>query len=254
MTAIFDRRLQTSQKFKYHAIKIAENCVEIMKQDKSKKALLLCEGNKDSMDVFLYSVAYPEFVVVPVGGCSDIKRLLPFLSKYFEYDSFGLIDRDNCSKKKIRYLAENERIYCTKLPFIENILCCPELIKILAKQCGRDYDVIIRYVRNSLASLLAEKMSLLNPFNIDLPNETEIQFISVSIVTKTNVIHKNVDLANVMYTFRSKAIVGFVADAMDFRSRDTYYNFLKKQINGPSGEKIMQVIAKYLPVIPFEEW
>ena len=253
MAIPFDRRLQTSQKFKYHAIDIADNCIEIMKQDKTKKALLLCEGTKDSMDVFIYSTAYPEFVVVPVGGCSDIKRLLPFLSRYFEYDSFGLIDRDNCSKKKSRHLAENERIYCTKLPFIENILCCPELIKILAKESGKDYESIIRYVRSSLANLLAEKMSLLNPFNIDIPTDSEVQFISISITTKTNVIHKNVDLANVMYTFRSKAIVGFIADAMDFRSRDTYYNFLRKQIKGHAGEKIMQVISKYLPIISIEE-
>lgn len=249
MSTADERKLQTNQKFKNKALELAEQSVEIIEHDKSKKALLLCEGTKDSMDVFLYSIAYPEFVVIPVGGCSDIKRLLPFLKKYFEYDSFGLIDRDNCSKNKIRYLADKERIYCTKLPFIENILCCPELIKLIAKETGRDYASIIRFVRNALTNLLAEKMSLLNPFNIELPNDNEIQFISVSIVTKTNIIQKKVDLANVMYTFRSKAIVGFVADAMNFRSRDNYYNFLKKQIKGPDGDKYLQVISKYLPTI-----
>ena len=74
-----------------------------------------------------------------------------------------------------------------------------------------------------------------------------------SIVTKTNVIQKKVDLANVMYTFRSKAIVGFVADAMDFRSRDTYCNFLKKQIMGHNSDKYLQVISKYLPIIPIAQ-
>mgnify|MGYP006916250219 CR=1 FL=1 len=81
-----ERKWQTGQKFKYKALEIADNCANIIEKDKTKKGILLCEGNKDSMDVFLYSIAYPEFIVVPVGGCSDIKRLLPFLKKYFEYD------------------------------------------------------------------------------------------------------------------------------------------------------------------------
>ncbi|MBQ9313554.1 MAG: hypothetical protein IJ220_00905 [Clostridia bacterium] len=249
-----ERIMNSNQKFKYFAIETAEKATEIIKKDKSKYAVLLCEGTEDSMDVYIYSKIYPEFIVIPSNGCTDVMRLMPFMRKYFEYKTFGLIDRDNCSKRRIRSLQKHENIYCTKLPFIENIICCPEVIKIIAGESGKDSSEVLRRVRNGLASILVDKMSLLNPFNIDLPEDKEVQIVSISIVTRSRTVHKTIDLANVMYTFRDKAIVSQVADAMDFRGRENYYSFLKEQIEGTKSEKILQAIAKYLPEIPYDEF
>ena len=249
-----ERRISANEKFKKFAIELAENSAQVMEKDKSKKGVLLCEGTKESMDMYIYSRIYPEFIIAPAGGCTDIRRLMPFMHKYFEYQVFGLIDRDNCSKRMIRNLEKMEGVYCTKLPFIENILCCPEVIKLIAIECGKDASEVLKRVRKGLTSLLVDKMSLLNPFNIDLPEDKEVQIVSVSIITKSRAVHKTIDLSNVMYTFRDKAIVSQVADAMDFRGRENYYKFLKEQIEGIRGEKILLAIAKYLPEIQYSEF
>jgi len=254
MTTQFERKMASNERFKRKAIEIANFAVPIIEQDKAKHGVLLCEGNENSMDVFLYSTVYPEFLVVSVGGCSDIRRLMPFMKKYFEYPCFGLIDRDNCSKNTIRQLKKERNIYCTKLPFIENILCCPEVLKIISKKCRKDYYQILRDVRNGFTWLLVEKMSLLSPFNIDLLGDNEVKVISISFQTNSSIVHtKIINLANVMYTFRNKAIVGLVADAMDFHGCDAYYKFLKQQVRGPDGEKIIQAMAKYLPEIQYDD-
>lgn len=249
-----ERQGSTDRHFKMQAKEIASYAAEIIEQDRSKKGILLCEGTQNSMDVYLYSAIYESLVVVPVGGCSDIRKLMPFMRKYSEYKTFGIVDRDNNSKRKIREMQKVNQIYSTKLPFIENIICCPEVLKIITKNSGLSYAEIIKEVRSGLASILVEKLSLLNPFNVDLPYDKEVQFVSITIVAGDNMVQKTIDLSNVMYTFRDKAIVGKVADAMGFHGREAYYSFLKKELSTNKREKLLFAMAKYLPVIVFEEW
>lgn len=249
-----EKRALSNKRFCNLAKDIAAYAAEIIENDKSKYGILLCEGTKDSMDVVLYTEIYPHLVVIPAGGCTNIRKLMPHLRRHSEYPIFGLIDRDNCSKRRIRILERTEDIYCTKLPFIENIICCPEVLKIITKAYGVDYFKVLREVRNDLASLLVDKMSLLNPFNIDLPADKEVQLISITIVTKSNAIHKTIDLSNVMYTFRDKAIVGKVADAMDFHGKEAYYRAIKQQLQGEHRDKLLFAMSKYLPSIHVEEY
>ena len=128
-----ENKIPLTKRLKERAIELAEYVDEIMRKDKSKKAVLLCEGKYDSIDYMIYKEVYPEFIVIPSEGCTDIKNLMPFMKKYCEYKTFGLIDRDNNSKKRIRALAKDKKIFCTKLPFVENIICCPEVLKIISK-------------------------------------------------------------------------------------------------------------------------
>ena len=247
-----ENKIPLTKRLKERAIELAEYVDEMMKNDKSKKAVLLCEGKYESIDYMIYKEVYPEFIVIPSEGCTDIKNLMPFMKKYCEYRTFGLIDRDNNSKKKIRAMAKEKDIFCTKLPFVENIICCPEVLKILSKVKGIEYSDVIGKVRTTLSNLLAEKLSLLNPFNVDLPRDCRVELVSITIVTNTGVVYKNIDSVNIMYTFRDKAIVGAVSDALNFNSKDAYCKFLYNALNGPYREQILIALARYLPVITFE--
>lgn len=238
-----------SKALKNIALGIANMAAEVISANHDKKGILLCEGKEESFDRVLYSAVYPELIVVPSNGCTDIIKLMPFMRKYSEYPTFGIIDRDNCSKRLIRKREREEGIYSTKLPFIENVICCPEVLKVLCKIYEKNYSEVLREVRTALAEILADKMNLLNPFNIELPRDEVVQSISITIVTKSRTVVKNIDLANIMYTFRDKAIVGKVADAMGFRSRENYYKALEKQMNTENGSALIFAMAKYLPDI-----
>lgn len=238
-----------SKALKNIALGIANMAAEVISTDHDKKGILLCEGKEESFDRVLYSAVYPELIVVPSNGCTDIIKLMPFMRKYSEYPTFGIIDRDNCSKRLIRKREREDGIYSTKLPFIENVICCPEVLKILCKIYEKNYTEVLREVRAALAEILADKMNLLNPFNIELPRDEVVQSVSITIVTRTRTVVKNIDLSNIMYTFRDKAIVGKVADAMGFRSRENYYKALEKQMNNENGSTLILAMAKYLPDI-----
>lgn len=247
------RSVGRSKALKNMALSIANMAADEISANREKKGILLCEGTEDSFDKILYTATYPELIVVPSNGCTDIIKLMPFMKKYSEYPVFGIIDRDNCSKRLIRKREREEGIYSTKLPFIENVICCPEVLKILCKIYSKNYNEILREVRTSLAELLADKMNLLNPFNIELPQEEVVQSVSIIIVTKSRTVVKNIDLSNIMYTFRDKAIVSKVADAMGFRSREIYYQALEKQMKGEKGYALILSMAKYLPDIKYFE-
>lgn len=243
---------QPSHKEKLRAIEIAEEVAKVIENDKSKAGSLLCEGLSSSIDVALYSIAYPNLVVVPSNGCSDIIKLLPRVRKFSEYPAFAIIDRDNRSKRKIKQL-ESQGIYATKLPFIENIICCPEVLKVIAREEGKNYQEIIREVRSALTAILAEKLSYLNPFNVELPRDVEVQSVKITIVSKEREIQKNIDLSNVMYTFRDKMIVSEVADAIGHTSKEWYYNYIAREVKGKNGAELVSIMAKYLPKIKITE-
>lgn len=248
-----ESKAESNKRFKALAKEMASYAAEVIEKDKTKEGILLCEGTSESMDVALYSAVYPSLVVIPANGCVEIRKLVHFMRNCSEYETFGIIDRDNCSKQEMRRMEKEEHVYCTKLPFIENIICCPEVLKIITKSYGVDYPSILKVVRLALADILVDKLSLLNPFNVDLPSDKEVEMVSITIVTKTDVVQKRIDLSNVMYTFRNKAIVGKVADAMGMHGKDEYYRFMKKQLSGAMKDKLVYTMSKYLPNIHVSE-
>jgi hypothetical protein len=106
------------------AKEIAAKSMEVLDKNKEYIGVLLCEGTLTSIDVCLYQKIYSLLYVVPVGGCSDVKKLIPLIRKRIKpYLVFGMIDRDSASKIEVRNMKK-QGIYCTKLPFIENIISC----------------------------------------------------------------------------------------------------------------------------------
>lgn len=239
---------QRGHKEKLLAIEIAKTCADTILSNNDKKGVLLCEGLETSIDVAVYSVVYPNLIVIPSNGCTDVIRMTPRIRKYSDFWVLGIIDRDSRSKSVANSLAK-QGIFTTKLPFIENIICCPEVLKVICREKGLDYQSIIREIRSDLTNVLAEKLRYLNPFNVEIPAEQEISSVRITIVSKDRTVNKSIDLDNVMYTFRDKTIVSKVADAMGFRSKDVYYQFIAQELNGRLKNKLTSIMSRYLPII-----
>lgn len=239
---------QRGHKEKLLAIQYAKECSEVICSDCGKKGVILCEGLETSIDVAVYSIVYPSLIVIPSNGCTDVIRMVPRIRKYSDFPVYGIIDRDSRSKRIVNSLAR-QGIFTTKLPFIENIICCPEVLKVICRDKGLDYQAIIRKIRSELTNVLAEKLRYLNPFNVEIPSEQEISCVKITIVSKDRTVNKSIDLDNVMYTFRDKTIVSEVADAMGFRSKEVYYQFIAEEMNGKLRSKLTSVMSRYLPII-----
>lgn len=153
---------------------ITENQLDTEEFLEEFDGVLLCEGTETSVDVLLYQGIYPYLKVIPVGGWSDVLRLQPMIRKrlkYFEIPVFGIIDRDSRSKGEIKKLKE-KGIYCTKLPFIENLISCPEVIMLFSENKHIDGEKCVNSVQRELMLFLSQRLRDALPLNIPLnPND-----------------------------------------------------------------------------------
>ena len=229
--------------------------IEEQYQEESYMGVLLCEGDDQSIDVALYSKVYPYLLVVPAGGFADIKKVLPCVKNRVEMEVYGLIDRDGMSKKEINILQNTKNVFCTKLPFIENIICTPELIKIACRYLDLDYRHVIKVVRENAMSNLSKKLKETLPVNVSVSKDDVVESIRVVIVRDDGcILEKTVSEENVLYTYRDKTIASYVSEALGLHGRQDYYQFVIKLIEEQStATDIINVARAYLPMIGGEK-
>lgn len=237
------------------------------------KGLLLCEGLDSSVDCKLYSAVYPNLLVTPSCGNSSIQKYISIYRKRMcGYPVYGIIDRDSLSKSQIRRLKK-KGIYCTKLPFIENIISTPEVLEILCENMGLEYEPRLKFLKQKLIGLLLEDLLNVLPINISLGTEvissingeyipvnifnylagelkldsyvstdddidstriTPITAITIKIVKENGqIVEKTVNEDNIMYTYRDKAVANELACAIGVLGRKRYYQFFSECLDNP---------------------
>ena len=214
--------------------------------------VLLCEGNENSIDVKLYSKVYPYLFVLPIGGCTDVINLIHSIRKRNEEVLIvGLIDRDSNSKEEIKHLQKDKGVYCTKLPFIENIICTPEIIKILCRYLNMDYKKTIKQIEESLMKSWINKLKDHFPVNVSISRDDLIESAFISIKKKDGgTVEKTIIEANILYTYRDKTIASIVADAFMLKGRPAYYNFIAEMLEESLvSHDILMATRAYLPMI-----
>lgn len=89
------------------------------------------EKDKSCLDYKLYSVLFPEYTVIPVGGHLDVINYTNAYNKstVCANNSIGIIDGD-CHKPEQVSKWQEQHIYTIPINEIENILCDPSIIKI----------------------------------------------------------------------------------------------------------------------------
>ena len=243
-----------SEKDQYTLAKqIISRMLEVFEANPDKYiGILLCEGTETSVDCKLYQAVYPLVLVIPVGGWSDVKRLHAIIKKKLKncYPIYGMIDRDSRSKGEIKKLKATG-IYCTKLPFIENVISCPEIVTLLAEEKGFNPTSSVNEIQKSLMHVLSQKLRDALPINIPIGEQEPLTSITIKIQKKNGVvIEKTVDEANIMYAYRDKAVANEAADVLRIVGRKNYYQFFIKCLDDEVlGPKLVKCAAKFLPII-----
>lgn len=230
---------------------IVNNAIDYIESNPGYLGLLLCEGTPTSLDIKLYRKVYPKLHVLPAGGCSDIQRMLQSVKKRMRgYPTFGIIDRDARTKYEVRKLSKRG-IFCTKLPFIENIISSPEIVRLLGKYKGINIDEGIEKVQDKLLMLLSSSLRDTLPVNISHPPEQKVSSITFTIKLENGqVIEKTVSSSNIIYAYRDKAVANETADIFGIIGRRRYYKFFEECLEDPVlCEKILKCAKTYLPDI-----
>lgn len=97
----------------------------------SRKIICFCEGkDKASLDYKLYSILFPEYTVIPVGGHLDV---ISYTNAYNRSavcanNAIGIIDGD-CHKPEQITKWQGQKVFTIPINEIENILCDPSIIE-----------------------------------------------------------------------------------------------------------------------------
>lgn len=213
--------------------------------------VLLCEGCPTSIDRTVYSAIFPNLLVIPVGSCTTILRLLPNIRKKLKVHkifAYGIIDRDALSKQAIKALQKEKGIYTTKLPFIENIICTPEVLSYICESRKLEYSRVKKKIQDELIKMLWQHLKETLPINIAIQKDERIEYITIQSATKQKTVKKLVDRESILYAYRDKVIVSVVANAVGIRHRKDYYKEIKRMIEQKKyHDSLVKVLAKYVP-------
>lgn len=221
-------------------------------ENSNKIGVIFCEGAETSVDQAVYDTVYSDFLVIPVGSCCHVVRVTRAVRSALAYNNlyaYGIIDRDDLTKKEIKR-QNREGIYTTKLPFIENIICTPEVIFYICQDLNLDYEKVINNIKNQLVKILWKKFKESLPINLGFEANERIIDLKIGASTKNRAIEKTVNRENIIYTYRSKIIITVVSSQVGILSKSEYYKkiiqMLQNPIYRPSLKKVMSV---YLPVL-----
>lgn len=225
---------------------------EEMDMNPNKIGVIFCEGDENSIDIAVYSVVYPDFIIIPVGSCCRVRRILnqvitPLWCE--EIFAFGIIDRDDLTKREIKQNMK-KALYCTKLPFIENIICTPEVIQCVCDDVQLDYEKTIRSIKNQLVKVLWKNFREALPINIGFMANEKILDIRIGASTRRKTLEKSVNSENILYTYRSKIVASIVSSQLGIKGRTAYYQKIKEMLeNEKYRNSLKRIMATYLPVL-----
>lgn len=117
--------------------KVGEDVIEALVG--ARTALLLIEGDSNSLDRGMYEALFPDYSVVPVGSCADVERICRGLAETTEHhwlSANGIVDGDNCSEERV---SQNTKIGVATLPLasVEALYCQPRVLEAAIKQATK---------------------------------------------------------------------------------------------------------------------
>ncbi len=235
---------------------VVSYALNILDNDSKYRGVLLCEGVFGGIDVNLYQEVYPDLLVIPTGGIDEsIQHIADIRKRMYDYKVYAIIDKDARSKQEVKEL-QKDGIYVTKLPYIENVISVPEIIRVVAPLSGRNAEDVIERVQNMLFAHMYRKIRELLPINVPFSPEAEKSAVVTVEITSDSggSAKKVVDKSSIIYAYKSKNTANETGFALGLKGRQMYYDFFIKCLKNPEyNECLLELVKKFLPVIGDEE-
>lgn len=100
-----------------------------------RKPVLFCEGDKGSLDYFLYQKAYPDFTVAPCGNAYGVVQATHSFAAFKHLHSYacrGIVDRDFRDYAEVEWLVDRGVLVLDHSE-IENVLLSEDVLRTVAE-------------------------------------------------------------------------------------------------------------------------
>ena len=247
----------------------------------SRQAILFVEGEKGKLDSALYRWLYPDFTVIPTGGCDAVIHSVVTLNErddLHRYEAVGLIDYDHRSDDKVSELGERN-IAVLPVSEAENLLLLPDVLRQLAlsllftpeeaetqtqeiiaavlEQAGKGHDqVALRKTKRRLDEIL--KRAVVTEKNAD-------EFVAGMSAVLGEIdpkkiydeYHKGLEFAlqssnyeMVLREFDDKGLIDIAARKFGFRHRKELQDYLSRVLRSRNGDNLAGVMRSIIGNLP----
>lgn len=150
----------------------------------NRKSILFSEGEKGGYDDVIYQAVYPNFHVIPRGGCEKViesTRAMRSLPALHHLQAYGIVDGDYRTSEEINSL-ESSNIFTLDFAEIENVFCIELLIRLIAENQSLNPDETVEKVTTFIIDELQKEIET----QVVNRAEKEIQFRLNSFSKKAN--------------------------------------------------------------------
>lgn len=241
----------------------------------SRKNVIFVEGERNSYDTQLYSELYPDYHIVPCGGCSQvISRTKAFRNNLELHDCnvYGIIDRDFRSDDEIN-AYKSHGIYVIDVAEVENLFLVEELVRLIATHMGKNpdevfakvrdfvifkkyYNCVEKQIRLNVVSEIKYQLSCIElsdkddatakqSFNSAYHN-IDYNKIKNHLDSKFRTVQRTGDFKGIIRVFNEKSIVKSIGSFFGINNKD-YCQIIIDLLCGIKHDDIIAALSPYLP-------
>lgn len=245
----------------------------------SRKPIVFIEGDKGSLDYFLYPKLYPNFTIVPAGGCESVIHATAsfsstVLASLHRLSSFGVIDRDFREDAEITYL-KGLGVYVLDFSELENLFLTEDVLRIVAEKLHRsDFTDLFEKTKtlvlgemeknkerliSSIAAATIERglkafdAKAIGESNLSSSLRNLVTAIDVSTIyanTSTNIeaILKDQNYDKAIRIYSNKGLINQISSIFGFKTNELI-EFIQRLISSIEGEPLLAIMQAKVPQI-----
>ncbi|MBE9100864.1 DUF4435 domain-containing protein [Vacuolonema iberomarrocanum] len=243
----------------------------------SRKKIMFCEGEAGSLDATIYQIAYPDYHVIPRGGCEKViesTKALRNNEALHHLGAVGIIDSDYRTPEEVLAL-ESHGIQTILVAEIENIFCVEAAVRIVAEHLAQDPDDAVRQVTQFVSTALTNELEL----QITSMAERRIQYLlgafskssndKSGLVSGLNVTLEHIDvdriygecklefdkaiastsLDKLLRVYNRKSLPSRISGLLGLANGE-YKKLLVRLLKSPKQQAVVAALRHYLPSLP----
>ncbi|MCF2147925.1 AAA family ATPase [Desmonostoc muscorum LEGE 12446] len=240
----------------------------------SRKKILFVEGQRGSLDYKLYQAIYPDFLIMPRDGCNKViesTKAMRNNSSLHHVEVFGIIDMDYRRENEIVSLGESG-IFPLKVALVENLICVPEILKVVAENLVLDFEDIYQKVSDFLINTLGTELEdqtskrsaseirfKLSLFNSKVKNKDElaqeftkhVDSVNVNQIYENNLkkyqtVRENKDYKKALLLYKNKGLCNKICPILGLQSGE-YRKLVVRLLSTERKDAIVSGLKNYTP-------
>ena len=243
-----------------------------------RKPVLFCEGDKGSLDYFLFQKAYPGFTVAPCGNAYAVvqaTRTFAAFEHLHHHACHGIVDRDFRVDAEVQWL-EGMNVYVLEHSKIENVLLSESVLRAVAdhlsltddfpKLLDRAKDIVFREMSRDrealVSSIVAAKVERrLKNFDAkargkaglraalgDLISQVDVDAIYDETAAEVDRVIDERDYSQALHLYNNKGLLGQIERLFGF-ARKGMPELVKRLASAKEDTAVLSALREQLPEI-----